>query len=737
MTLFHIRVANCWLTIALATLFLSVNACNPPAAKAADKPNIIYIMSDDMGYSDIGCYGSEIKTPNLNSLADDGIRFTQFYNTGRCCPTRASLLTGLYPHQAGIGHMMNDRGHDGYRGELNRQSVTIPEVLQSAGYRSYLSGKWHVTQAVNPKTESDKHNWPLQRGFDRFYGTIHGAGSFFDPNTLTRDNTFISPFADPEYQPKQMANGEYYYTDAIADHAVRFIREHHFESDDQPFFMYVSFTAAHWPMHALDKDIKKYEGKYDAGYDAIRNARYERMLELGLINRGNTRNWPIEDGWKEKEHWEWDKRNMEVYAAMVDNMDQGIGRIMQSLKDTGQFENTLICFFQDNGGCAEGYGRGGTGRERSATPDRDVLAADYLQPDMTPKQTRDGYAMRTGKGSMAGPADTAIGYGRGWATVSNTPFREYKHYTHEGGIATPLIVHWPDKIKQGGQLDETPGHLIDLMATAVDIAAADYPKEFHDGQTIKPMEGTSLAPLFQNKPITREAIYWEHEGNRAIRVGKYKLVAKGAQGEWELYDINLDRSEQNDLSVKQPFQTKKLAQMWQDYAERANVLPLNPRSTKAPSDNRKQKHFELKHGATLNSDQAPYLQKRGFQITIAADVTGDGVLAAQGGSNHGWSLYVKQGTLRFATTRSGQQTIVDTKTAVDGTVNISTKLTKAGKLNISINGQSVVDIKMDGSLTSQPLEPLEVGSDSEGVVGKYEQPFPLKGNVKTLVIDIP
>ena len=215
MTLFHIRVPNCWLTIALATLILSVNACNPPAAKAADKPNIIYIMSDDMGYSDIGCYGSEIKTPNLNSLADDGIRFTQFYNTGRCCPTRASLLTGLYPHQAGIGHMVNDRGHDGYRGELNRQSVTIPEVLQSAGYRSYLSGKWHVTQAVNPKTESDKHNWPLQRGFDRFYGTIHGAGSFFDPNTLSRDNTFISPFADPEYQPKQMANGEYYYTDRL------------------------------------------------------------------------------------------------------------------------------------------------------------------------------------------------------------------------------------------------------------------------------------------------------------------------------------------------------------------------------------------------------------------------------------------------------------------------------------------------------------------------------------------
>ena len=737
MTLFNLPPASRCLTIVSTTLLLSGLCQLESVANAAEKPNIIYIMSDDMGYSDIECYGSEIATPNLNALAEDGIRFTQFYNTGRCCPTRASLLTGLYPHQAGVGHMMNDRGHEGYRGELNRQSVTIPEVLHTAGYRSYLSGKWHVTQAVNPKTDADKHNWPLQRGFDRFYGTIHGAGSFFDPNTLTRDNTFISPFADPEYLPRQMANGEYYYTDAIADHAVRFIREHHFESDDQPFFMYVSFTAAHWPMHALEKDIAKYKGKYDVGYDAIRSSRYERMIDLGLIDRSNTENWPIDDKWKEEQHWEWDKRNMEVYAAMVDNMDQGIGRIVQSLKDTGQFENTLICFFQDNGGCAESYGRGGNGRERSATPDRDILAADYLQPDMTPKQTRDGYAMRTGKGSMAGPADTAVGYGRGWATVSNTPFREYKHYTHEGGISTPLIVHWPNQIEQGGRLETTPGHLIDLMATAVDVASAEYPTEFHNGQTIKPMEGTSLVPLFKNESIKREAIYWEHEGNRAIRVGKYKLVAKGAKGAWELYDIHVDRSEKNDLSVKQPFQTKKLAQMWQSYAERANVLPLNPRSNKPPADNRKQKHFELTNGASLDSTKAPYLQKRGFTVQATANVMGDGVIAAQGGSNHGWSLYVQQGKLCFAITLSGKQTIVNSKTEIDGDVTVTATLKKPGQLKLSVNGDPATEHKLDACLSSQPLEPLEVGRDSDGVVGKYEPPYALKGNVEKLIVDIP
>ncbi len=302
------------------------------AAIGADKPNIIYIMADDMGFSDIGCYGSEIKTPNLDRLADGGVRFTQFYNTARCCPTRASLMTGLYPHQAGVGHMMEDRGVDGYRGDLNRQCVTIAEVLKSADYRTYMSGKWHVTKMIKPQSDTDKHNWPLQRGFDRFYGTIHGAGSFFDPNTLTRDNEYISPYADPEYLPQQMANGEFYYTDAIADQATRFIREHHYEADDQPFFLYVAFTAAHWPMHALDHDIAKYEGKYDGGYDAIRNARYERMVELGLIDRSNTENWAIPDEWKELEDWEWDKRNMEVYAAMIDNMDQGIGRIVESLE---------------------------------------------------------------------------------------------------------------------------------------------------------------------------------------------------------------------------------------------------------------------------------------------------------------------------------------------------------------------------------------------------------------------
>jgi arylsulfatase A-like enzyme len=541
-------------------------------SKAAERPNIVLILADDMGYSDIGCYGSEISTPNLDALAAGGIRFTQFYNLARCCPTRASVLTGLYPHQAGIGWMMNDNGHDGYRGELNRNCVTMAEVLRPAGYRTYMAGKWHVTKVVDPKAEAGRSNWPLQRGFDRFYGTIHGAGSFYDPNSLARDNQLISPFNDPEYRPET-----YYYTDALSDHAAKFIREHHFNSGDQPFFLYLAYTAAHWPMHALERDIAKYKGKYDQGYDATRQARYDRMMDLGVVDRATTTLFPIAPKDKEAgENLAWDIRNMEVFAAMIDNMDQGIGRMVTALKETGQFENTIIVYLQDNGGCAEPYGRNKQGQPRPNAPTLAPLPNDYLQPDMQPKQTRDGYPVRTGQGVMAGGPDTYIGYGRGWATVSNTPFREYKHWTHEGGISTPLIAHWPEGISRRGALEKQPGHLVDLMATFVDLAQAKYPERFHQDQPIKPMEGKSLAPAFAGKTIKRDAIFWEHEGNRAVRVGDYKLVAKAPPAKWELYNIAVDRSEQHNLAAEQPDRVAEMAAKWEIYAQRANVYPLTP-----------------------------------------------------------------------------------------------------------------------------------------------------------------
>ena len=538
------------------------------------QPNIVVIMSDDMGYSDLGCYGSEIQTPNLDGLAAGGVRFTQFYNTARCCPTRAALLTGLYSHQAGIGWMMRDDGHAGYRGDLNERCVTIAQVLKPAGYRTYMVGKWHVSKHTKP--EGPRHNWPLQRGFDRFYGTIHGAGSFFDPNTLMRGNTMISPHADAEYEPEQ-----YYYTDAISDHAVRYIEEHGRVHAEAPFFLYVSYTAAHWPMHALERDIAKYKGVYDEGYAAIRRRRFEKMKALGVISADAELS-PAPDSWEEMPDKTWDLRNMEVYAAMVDNMDRGIGRVMKALKDAERLEDTLILFLQDNGGCAEAYGRNpkkkeGAWPKRAEGPTLEPLADDYLQPHMQPKQTRDGWPVLTGRGVMAGPADTYIGYGRAWANVSNTPFREYKHWEHEGGISSPLIAHWPAKITRRGEIEHQAGHLADIMATCVDISGARYPEK-RGGEWIQPAEGVSLMPAFLGERLERsDALYWEHEGNRAIRVGKWKLVSKlSNRNAWELYDITQDRSELHDLAAEQPERVQAMAAKWHMWALRANVFPLTP-----------------------------------------------------------------------------------------------------------------------------------------------------------------
>lgn len=550
---------------------VSFGAHHSLADSAATRPNIIVIMSDDVGYSDIGCYGSEIETPHLDALAAGGVRFTQFYNTARCCPTRASLLTGLYSHQAGIGHMVDDwsaKVGDAYAGDLSRRAVTIAEALKSAGYATYMAGKWHVTQKTHPENDGDKGNWPRQRGFDRFYGTIHGAGSFFDPNTLVRDNTFVSPHADPEYQPQA-----FYYTDAINDQAVRFVTEHQAQDAAKPFFMYVAHTAAHWPMHAKDADIAKYKGRYDSGYEAIRAKRLEKMKQLGLLDP----RWqvsPLAGDWDAVQNKAWESRCMEVYAAMLDCMDQGIGRLVQALKRNGQLDNTLILYLQDNGGCAEAMGRNGPFVERADTPTMPPLADEYLQPDMIPKQTRDGFVMRQGHGVMPGGADTFIGYGKAWANVSNTPFREYKHWEHEGGISTPLIAHWPKGIAgdRHGKLEAQPSHLIDIMATCVELAETEYPLELA-GHSIQPMEGVSLTPALAGKPLNRpQPIFWEHEGNRAIRIGDWKLVSKHPGG-WELYDVTTDRTEMRDLATQQPERVKEMASRWQAWADRVGVLP--------------------------------------------------------------------------------------------------------------------------------------------------------------------
>jgi arylsulfatase A-like enzyme len=557
------------------------------AALPAARPNIIIILSDDMGYSDLGCFGSEIATPNLDALAAQGVRFTQFYNNARCCPTRASLLTGLYSHQAGIGHMVENRGAEAYRGDLNRRSVTLAEAVKPAGYRTYMTGKWHVTPGKTAEAMAQKQNWPLQRGFDRYYGTINGSGSFWDPHGLVRDNREITIANDSEYKP-----GEYYYTDAISDHATRFIREHKRDHAGNPFLIYVAYTAAHWPMHARERDIAKYRGRYNAGYGPVSAARWAKQIQLGVVQASWGLPPPAED-WAQVKNREFEARCMEVFAAMVTVMDEGIGRIVAELKSQGQLENTLICFLQDNGGCAETNGRIGDFRPRADRPSLAPLDPGAAHYGNLPTHTRDGWPLRQGYGVMPGPADTYVAYGRGWANVSNTPFREYKHWVHEGGISTPLIVHWPAGMKTAGRRDggtgrlcSEPSHLIDLMATCVDLAEAKYPTKFN-GQPIHPMEGRSLKSLLVSaspapsfSPSLRP-LYWEHEGNRAIRVGRWKLVSKHPDG-WELYDIDADRTEQHDLAAQQPDRVKQMAAQWDAWANRVGVRPWAEIQAAAP-----------------------------------------------------------------------------------------------------------------------------------------------------------
>lgn len=554
---------------------LIATACTPTATQESDqpqRPNIILIMGDDMGYSDIGCFGGEINTPNLDQLASDGLRFTQFYNTARCCPTRASLLTGLYPQQAGIGHMVNDRGTPAYRGDLSHNAVTIAEVLKSAGYATYMSGKWHVTPyKVKEIDNPDKSNWPRQRGFDKFFGMISGAGSLYDPRSLALNNDYVAPRDD------------FYCTTDFTDYAVQCIDEHQTED---PFFMYLSYTAAHWPMHAPAEAIAEYKGKYDGGWDQMRQNRFDRMKSMKLVPPA----WEMSPRDSFVQAWsddipdrEWEIANMEVYAAMVDYMDQEIGRLVDHLREKDMLDNTLIFFLQDNGACAEELD---WLKPQPAEEDLVPMKPGQLQTEMVPTITRDGKPIKVQKNAWPGPPESYTAYGLNWANASNTPFREYKHWVHEGGISSPLIVHWPAQIKADGVFRQEPTHLIDIMATCVDVAGATYPTQYQE-QPITAMAGTSLMPAFANKALGREAIYWEHEGNRAVRMGRWKLVSKASKQrsflwdqvselaleDWELFDMEQDRTEMHDVSTENPDLVQQMADMWLAWGKEAGAVP--------------------------------------------------------------------------------------------------------------------------------------------------------------------
>ena len=537
-----------------ASLIVIVFAFAAQTLFSAERPNIIVIMVDDMGFSDIGCYGGEIETPNIDALASGGVRFSQFYNSGRCCPTRATLLTGLHPHQTGIGHMTNSPGKTrgyirppAYQGYLNRRCVTIAEVLREAGYATLMTGKWHLGY-----NEMDR--LPLQRGFQKYFGCISGATRYFhpeDPRGMTFGNEKIE-------SPESTTDRPFYTTDAFTDYAIRFINEHQKESpQDKPFFQYLAYTAPHWPLQAHEEDIAKYRGKYKIGWDKLREQRLARQITSGLIPPDcklspRDESAPAWDSLSAEKQQEMDLK-MAVYAAMIDRVDQNIGKLVKSLKSIGQYENTLIMFLSDNGGCAEGgvLGRG-----------------EFFNVKKRNQQTNNSY-------------------GRAWANASNTPFRLYKHHAHEGGVATPFIMHWPRRIKPGKDWLREPAQLIDIMPTVIEVAGTSYPETYADNRILS-LDGISLMPSCQGRSLGRNRpIFIEHENNAFVRDGDWKLVGRGVSPpgglqskKWELYNVKDDPSELNSLVAEYPDKVKVLSDQWEKWAERVGVFPKKKKSRK-------------------------------------------------------------------------------------------------------------------------------------------------------------
>jgi len=519
--------------------------------KNKNTPNIILILADDMGFSDLGCFGSEINTPNIDGTSNNGVIFTQAYNSARCCPSRASLLTGLNPHQAGVGYMVSNLGHPSYQGYLNNNCVTIAEALKLSGYSTAMSGKWHVGGQYDPRYHESSlpvgeegYPTPTQRGFDKYYGSLIGAGSYYNPKVLLKNETFVKPEGE-----------NYHFTDAITNEAIDMIKDS--IKKDNPFFLYLSYTAPHWPLHAFEEDVAKYEGKYMIGWDKVRQNRYENLKGLEIINP----KWDISPrdensvSWEKVKYKKWEDRRMAVYAAQVEHMDRCIGKVIKKLKDLNIYNNTMIIFLSDNGACAEFLAE-------------DASLSPYHDFDFA---TRDGRNMRIGNNPriMPGADDTFQSYELPWANASNAPFRLFKRWVHEGGISTPLIISWPEMIKNRRQINN-PVYVADVMATCLDVAKGKYPSEYK-GNSITPLEGESLIPALNNENWVRQKpICWEHEGNRALRDGRWKIVSK-YPGDWELYDMVEDRTELNGLSKKNKSKVSQLVKYYKGWAEKCGI----------------------------------------------------------------------------------------------------------------------------------------------------------------------
>ena len=533
---------------ATAAANLAGCAAQGTAPKSARKPNIILILVDDMGFSDLGFMGSEIRTPNIDGIAARGAAMTSMYNAARCCPTRSSLLTGMYPHKAGIGHMGSNLGTPAYQGYLRDDTATIAEALRPAGYRTLMAGKWHVggdlwaTRVPTWTLGAPGFPTPLQRGFDHYYGMIDGVTHYYSPWYIMEDE-----------HRAEVSPTDFYFTDAITDKAITMIEAS--VRDDKPFFLYLAHAAPHWPLHAPEESVARYDGAYSKGWDALRGARYEETRARKILQHDWTMSPRDPDvvAWQDAPAKSWEARRMAVYAAQIDRLDQQIGRVFDALRRLGQFDDTLVFFFSDNGGCAEPMRAEGWGK-------------------FYPSVTNDGRKIAIGNRQdvMPGGPQSFMSYEQSWANVSNTPFRFFKHYTHEGGISTPLLAQWPATMRPQGIL-HAPCHVTDILPTILEAAGAHYPTEL-GGHALQRPDGESLIPLLSGKPwLRQQPLFWEHEGNAAARVGNLKLVRQFDRP-WELYDMERDRTELNNLATRNAPLVRDLESQYKRWAESIGVI---------------------------------------------------------------------------------------------------------------------------------------------------------------------
>ena len=658
---------------------------------ASERPNFLVILVDDMGYSDPQCFGGEIETPNLNQLADNGVRFSQFYNCARCCPTRASLLTGSYPHRVGLGR--NGRTMD-----LN--APTVAELLKESGYQTAMTGKWHLSELAATSAGQDRIGWmnhqvdlgipfaapqsyPRQRGFDQYYGVIWGVVDFFDPFSLVHNDDPVTDVAD-----------DYYLTDAITNYSVKYIQDFD-KSDKDPFFLYVAYTAPHWPLHAKPEVTEKYDGQYDAGWDQLKKDRFERQRKLKLFP-GHIPVEPVEDrgvSWdslsvSEKEY---QANKFEVHAAMVDSVDQGIGRIVEALKETGEFENTVIFFLSDNGASPEipgyaGYDRNGETRDgRTAHREKELKLPENR--------------------NKLGSDESYTGLGPAWANAANSPLKYWKKESYEGGCRTPFIVHWPAGLKaKAGSITRDLGHVMDIGPTCLELAGAKPAEDF-------PMDGVSMVKALAGASLTNDRIlFFEHNGGRAARHRQWKISALAGQP-WELYNLDKDPAETTNMIEDQPQRYEDLKYRWEDWlAQMPQVGSVKPMP---------------------NGKQAERIANQPVKMSCTfSSLAHNGVLVAQGGSQQGISLHLRDKKLTFNVRINSKLTEITTPALEgNGPFEVEALLDDGGKLRLSVNNEVRATGSCGSLIPVQPQDGLSIKDDSQSNVGTYGDDFRYAGKV--------